>query len=344
MKIGVTGATGFTGSALAKQLVSDGHDVVGIARDRDRLPPEVQSNAIIAKTVDDEAASQFATGLDCIIHVAAMFRDVGSRDEFERVNVGMTKTLMAAAEAAAVKRFVYISTMGVHGSVPKVPSDETAPFSPQDDYQRTKLKAEKFCRAKGEEGAIEVAIVRPCAIYGPGDLRMLKMFKMIRSGTFFIAGKFDAYFHPVYIDDLVQGITLAATKPEASGETFVIGAAKYHKLRDYVDTAADVLGVRRPWLKLPWGPMLALAWMSEKVGLVFNFNPPLYRRRLKFFKHDRAFDISKARERLGYEPQVDIEEGFRRTIAWYRSEGLLPPDSGDPKRDTVDNALSQSSD
>ncbi|NVE93357.1 NAD-dependent epimerase/dehydratase family protein [Altererythrobacter lutimaris] len=325
MRIGVTGGTGFTGGALVRQLLQDGYDVVCLARDAARLPEEARANAIVGTTDQAGIAERFVEGVDSVIHVAAMFRDVGTTDEFERINVGMTKTLLDAAEKAGVKRFVYISTMGVHGSVPYVPADENAPFSPQDDYQRTKLKAEKMCRARGEEGNIEVAIVRPCAIYGPGDLRMLKMFKMIRSGTFFIAGKFDAYFHPVFIDDLVQGITLAATKPEAKGETFVIGSAKYHKLRDYVNTAADVLGAKHPWINLPWQPMMALAWVSEKLGLIFRFNPPLYRRRLKFFKHDRAFDISKARRVLGYQPQVDIEEGFRRTIDWYREENLLPP-------------------
>ncbi len=325
MRIGVTGGTGFTGGALVRQLLDDGYEVICLARDAQRLPEAARASAVIGTTDQPGIAERFVEGVDCVIHVAAMFRDVGTTDAFERVNVGMTKVLLDAAEAAGVKRFVYISTMGVHGSVPKVPSDENAPFSPQDDYQRTKLKAEKMCRARGEQGGIEVAIVRPCAIYGPGDTRMLKMFKMIRSGTFFIAGKFDAYFHPVYIDDLIQGITLAATKPEAKGETFVIGGAKYYKLRNYVDTAADMLGVRHPWLKLPWQPMMALAWTFEQLGLIFNFTPPIYRRRLKFFKHDRAFDISKARRLLGYEPQIDIEEGFKRTIAWYRAENLLPP-------------------
>lgn len=344
MRIGVTGATGFTGGALAKQLVTDGHEVVCFARDLDRLPAEVRPGAIIASIEEDGWAERFVAGLDCVIHVAAMFRDIGNTDEFERVNVGMTKSLLDAAERAGVKRFVYVSTIGVHGSVPEVPADENAPFSPQDDYQRTKLKAEMMCRERGESGTIEVAIIRPCAIYGPGDLRMLKMFKMIRSGTFFTAGNFDAYFHPVYIDDLVQGITLAALKPEASGETFIIGSPNYYKLKDYVNTAADALEVGHPWIRLPWQPMMATAWVFEKIGLIFKFNPPLYRRRLKFFKHDRAFDFSKARRVLGYEPQVDIEEGFRRTIAWYREKSLLPSAKDAPKRDTVDKDLSQSSD
>ena len=133
MRVGVTGATGFTGGALAKRLAANGHEVVCLARDAARLPDEVQSGAIIASVDSSGWAQSFAAGLDCVIHVAAMYRNNGPREEFEQVNVGMTKALLEASEAAGVKRFVYISTIGVHGSVPEVPADEGAPLTPQDD-------------------------------------------------------------------------------------------------------------------------------------------------------------------------------------------------------------------
>lgn len=344
MRVGVTGATGFTGSALAKRLSADGDQVVCLARDISRLPEEFQNDAVELSGQGPDWAREFVQSLDCVIHVAAMYRNNGPREEFEAVNVGMTKTLLEACEAAGVKRFVYISTIGVHGSVPSVPADENAPLAPQDDYQETKLKAEQLARTFGKANALEVAIIRPCAIYGPGDTRMLKLFRMVQKGTFFFVGRFDAWFHAVYIDDLVDAMILAAIRQEANGETFTIGGPNYQKLRDYVGQAAETLGVRPPWLILPWRPMYAAAWMMEKAGLLFGFQPPLHRRRLKFFKHNRGFSTEKARRLLGYDPKVDLAEGFERTVAWYRAEGLLPQGRGDPKRDTVDKHLSQRSD
>ena len=325
MRIGITGGTGFTGGALVRQLLRDGFDVVCLARDADRLPAEARANAVIGTTDQPGVAERFVEGVECVIHVAAMYRNNGPREEFEQINVGMTKALLAACEAAGVKRFVYISTIGVHGSVPSVPADENAPIAPQDDYQETKLEAERMARRFGEENTLEVAIIRPCAIYGPGDTRMLKLFQMVQKGTFFFVGRFDAYFHAVYIDDLVDAMILAATESKAAGQTFVIGGPNYQKLRDYVGKAAEILGVREPWINLPWWPMYAAAWLMEKAGLLLNFQPPLHRRRLKFFKHNRGFSTAKARALLGYNPKIDLTEGFKRTVAWYRKENLLPP-------------------
>jgi len=152
---------------------------------------------------------------------------------------------------------------------------------------------------------------------------MLKIFRMVRSGVFFFVGRFDAHFHAVYIDDLVAGMILAMDAPAAPGRTYILGGARYHRLRDYIDTIADAIGARRPWLRFPYRPLYLLAMGFEKVGALTGIQPPLHRRRLKFFKHDRAFSIARAREELGYAPQVNLEEGMKRTADWYRQNGLL---------------------
>jgi len=320
----VTGATGFTGGALARALARQGHRVRCLARDLSRLPTEEGIEGIEGE-IDDRAALARATeGADGVFHVAAMYRDHGTRAEFERVNVGFTRALLEAAEAAGVRRFVYVSTIGVHGSAKEIPANEDSAIDPQDVYQETKLAAEQLCRDAMAKGKLEIVIVRPCAIYGPGDTRMLKIFRMVQRGIFFFVGRFDAYFHAVYIDDLVDGMILAMTTPGVSGRTYILGGERYSKLEDYIGAIADAAGAPRPRLRLPFAPLWLLALAFEGLASVTGIKPPLHRRRLKFFKHDRAFSIARARRELGYSPQVSLEEGLRSTAEWYRTTGLLP--------------------
>ena len=154
---------------------------------------------------------------------------------------------------------------------------------------------------------------------------MLKMFRMIDKGRFFFVGDGQPNFHPVYIDDLVEGFCCAIDRQEAVGEVFIIGAANYLPLKEFIAVAARALGKTPPTLKIPYGPMNLAAAVSEAVFKPLGLQPPLHRRRLTFFKHNRAFSIEKARRLIGYEPRIGLEEGFRRTVAWYRAEGMLPP-------------------
>lgn len=320
--VAVTGGSGFTGGALIRKLLAEGYVVRALARD----PATIQSidnlEVIPGSLGDRDALAQLVDGVDTVFHIAAMYRSEGSYEEFIAVNVDGTRNLLEASKFAGVRRFIYCSTIGVHGTVAYTPSDETAPYNPRDDYQRTKLMAEQYCLQAHGHG-IEVVVIRPCGIYGPGDTRMLKMFRMINKGTFFFVGKGRPNFHPVYIDDLVQGFMLAMTSEHAAGEVFIIGGPSYMPLRDYVGTAAEAIGVRKPNISMPYGLMNAAALICEALCKPFGIQPPLHRRRLTFFKHNRAFSINKARELLGYRPQFELDEGFRRTVAWYRQQGLL---------------------
>lgn len=321
----VTGATGFTGQALAKRLAADGHRVHALARAGSSLPEDAGIVRIEGDLLDRDALDRLVAGADTVFHIAAMYRKEGGYDEFLAVNYEATRALVEACRRAGVRRFVYCSTIGVHGSVADSPSDETAAFSPRDPYQETKLLAEQYCRAEMDRGGLEIVVIRPCAIYGPGDTRMLKMFRMVRRGLFFFVGDGAANFHPVYIDDLVDAFVLSMERRDAAGEVFIIGGPRFLPLRDYVGAAARALDRKPPWLHLPYGPLYQLARTVEAVCSPFGLQPPLHRRRLTFFKHNRAFTTAKAREKLGYQPKVDLDEGFRRTVSWYRETGLLPP-------------------
>ena len=325
--IAVTGGTGFLGSHVTRRLLADGHDVAVLIRDPAKLAAlGLQPTRVVTGDIrDPEAVGRLVDGVAAVIHTVSNFRTAKqTRAEAEAVNVGGTKILLQQAERAGVGRFVHCSTIGVHGHVAVTPASETAPFAPGDDYQETKLDAELAVRARIGATPMAITILRPCSMYGPGDLRMLKMFRMLASRRFMMLGPCDENFHAVYIDDVVDGFLLALTHPAAAGETFLIGGPGYLPLRDYIAAAARAVDAPLPWLRLPYAPMHVAAVLCEALCRPLRIEPPLHVRRVRFFKNNRAFDIKKAQDLLGFAPQVTLDDGLARTVAWYREQGLLP--------------------
>lgn len=320
-----TGASGFTGGHLARTLVARGWKVRALVR-RPEVCDGLRRQGIepVVGEIDDPAAIRRAMeGCTHVFHIAALFREARHPDsEYHRVNVEATRRLVEAARELAVTRFVHCSTAGVHGDVDRVPADETAPYKPHDVYQRTKLEGELVVQRAMENG-FPGSIVRPGAIYGPGDLRLLKLFRGIARKRFVMFGPGDNYFHLVYIDDLVDGIVACGTRPEALGETFLLVGPRYVRVDDLVRMVAAAVGAPPPRIRLPLGPLLLAADLCETVCVPLGIEPPLYRRRCDFFCKSRAFDGSKARRLLGWKPVIDVEEGLRRTAIWYRENGLL---------------------
>lgn len=322
--VAVTGATGFTGGALVRALLAEDYRVRALVRDGRRLTTDHPGlERITGDLADRQALAALVRGAELVMHVAAKFRTEGPLERFASVNHQGTVNMLEAARSAGVRRFVHCSTIGVHGDVHRGPADEESPFNPRDNYQRTKVMAEDACREEMARGNMEIVIARPCAIYGPGDLRMLKMFRLLSHRSFVMIGDGKPNFHPVYIDDLVDGFLATMRVPEAAGEAFILGGPRYLPLADYVATAAAALGVPPPRFRLPYRVMNGAAWACEAVCRPVGIEPPLHRRRLTFFRHNRAFSIEKARRILGYSPRIDLEEGFRRTVAQYRRDGQL---------------------
>lgn len=321
----VTGATGFTGGHLCRSLVEDGESVVAFVRTTSDTSG-LEELGVECRTVDitDPADVRSAfEPFDRVYHLAAAFRtEHPDHDVFRRVNVEATRHLLDAAEAAGVGRFVHCSTVGVQGEIEDPPATEAYRARPGDHYQATKLEGERLARSRFSEG-LEGTVVRPVGIYGPGDTRFLKLFRAVDRRRFVMIGSGDTLYHLTYVEDLVRGFRLAARRPEAVGEIFTIGGPRYTTLRELVDTVADVLGRPRPRLRVPYRPVYWASVVCERLCRFLGVEPPLFPRRVEFFALDRAFDIGKARELLGYEPRVDLETGLRRTAEWYREQGLL---------------------
>ncbi len=324
----VTGATGFAGSHLARALVTQGHRVRVLVRRPDAVPAVLRGRVEVAQgDIRDRAAvEQAVAGCQLVYHLAALYRDASAqRQAYWDVNVGGTAHVLSACRTHGVERLVYCSTIGVHGSVTRIPSDETAPFHPGDAYQRSKWAAERRMAEESPKRQPEIVIIRPAGIYGPGDLRFLKLFRSIQRGHFVMLGSGTTWFHPVYIDDLVHGFLLAGARPEAVGDMFCITSSEYLTLNEFVGRIAHVLGVPAPRWHLPVWPFVAAGAVCEAVCVPLGIRPPLYRRRVDFFTHHRAFTSAKATRLLGYQARVDLTEGLRRTAEWYAREGYLAP-------------------
>ena len=325
--VAITGATGFLGHKLYDHLTQAGYRVRAHSHTQEKVATLGKTNEpVVVGEIDDlNVMQQLVEGADYVIHTVSNFRVAsGPADSYQRINVDGTKCIYQAAVAAGVKRFVHCSTIGVHGDVDSTPANEQSPYNPGDLYQSTKLESEQFVQSKVGTSPMEIVIMRPCSMYGPGDLRMLKMFKMLSKGRFFFVGKCLDNFHAVYIDDVADAFEKALSTKGINGEIFILGGPdSYRPLREYVGVVAKALGVAPPKLTFPYWLFHYAAVICERICVPLGIEPILHPRRVRFYKNNRAFDTSKSRDRLGLTPKVALDAGMKETVKWYREQGLL---------------------
>jgi nucleoside-diphosphate-sugar epimerase len=325
-KILVTGANGFTGSNLCRKLVEQGNHVKALVRPQSKLHTldGIDVEFVQGDLSDGSLPREAFHGVDVVYHIAAAFRKEGvPRKYFYEVNTLGTQRVLEAALKADVQRFVHCSTIGVLGNIKNPPGTEETPYNPGDIYQETKMEGEKVALEFFQKHQFPGVVVRPGSIYGPGDTRFVKLFKSINRGVFVIIGSGETHFHMVYIEDLTDGMILASEKEEATGEVFILTGNEPVKINDLVSCIADVLERPVPKRHIPVAPVMLAANIVQKVCVPLGIEPPLYPRRLDFFVKDRQFDISKARNLLGYSPKVDLRTGLKATAEWYRENNLL---------------------
>jgi nucleoside-diphosphate-sugar epimerase len=274
--------------------------------------------------LDADSLARAADGVDVVYHIAAIYRQAGLRDDaYRAVNASAVRSVIHAARAGGARRVVHCSTVGVHGDVEHPPANEDAPLRPGDIYQQTKLEGERIARDAGRETGVEVVIARPTGIYGPGDRRLLKLFRGVARRRFVVLGTGRIFYHLTYIDDLTEGFRLCGTVPGAAGRTYILAGGEVTTLDELIALIAAEAGVEPPRLHLPVWPFWTAGALCEIICAPFGIEPPIYRRRVDFFTKSRAFDISRARSELGYSPRVDLRDGIRRTLAWYRQAGWI---------------------
>ncbi|MCP5005859.1 MAG: NAD-dependent epimerase/dehydratase family protein [Planctomycetes bacterium] len=327
MKVLVTGGTGFTGSALVMRLLGMGHQVRCLDYQEGIRCEELRkagAEILIGSIEDRDLVDSSVEGMEFVFHVAAAFRELDVPDKhYLDVNVGGTRNVMESAGNHNVKKVVYCSTQGVHGHITNPPGDEKSAIMPEDYYQQTKYEGElvvqEFIR-----GGMNATIIRPTAIYGPGDPeRFFMIFKRVKNGSFPIFGSGDTYYHPVYIDNLVDAFVLAMDPERGKGETYIIADEEYFPIKVLVEKVGKAMKMPVKIKYYPLLPLIVAGHICEKVCKPFGIAPPIFPRRVDWYRQVRAYKIDKAKRDLGYKPEVGIDEGLRRTGVWYKDNGYL---------------------
>lgn len=328
MTVLITGGTGFIGSRLALRLLESGERVRVLAltndavQERNRTLIEARGGEVVPGSVTDRTAVQDAVdGVDAVFHLAAAQHEMNVPDQrFWDVNLEGTRNLLEAAAAARVERFVHGSTIGVYGAA-EGQIDEATPMRPDNIYGVTKAEGENLALTYVQR--VPLTVIRIAEVYGPGDRRLLKLFKAISKGSFVMIGRGDNRHQPIYVDDLVEGLRIARSSPQAVGQVFVMAGPEPVTTTQMVEAIAEALGKQRRVFRVPMWPFLAAALVLESTLRPLGVQPPLHRRRMDFFRKSLWFSTERARADLGFAAQTDFRRGAELTAAWYAEHGEL---------------------
>ncbi|HMQ29568.1 MAG TPA: NAD-dependent epimerase/dehydratase family protein [Chloroflexaceae bacterium] len=329
----ITGGSGFIGRHLALALRARGVAVRVLVRPARDAAARQARHALVSAGVElvegcvtDPDDVRAALGeADTVFHLAGQLLVPGVPDEqYERLHVGGTRAVLAACAArGAVRRVVHCSTTGVLGPTGPAPAGEEAPQRPSTIYERTKAAGEALALESARREGLPLVVARPALVYGPGDLHLLGWFRAIKAGLYRVVGRGENLLHPVFIADLVDGLVRCALAPVPGPRAYNLVGERPLPIRELAAAIAAALGVRLPATRLPLWLARAAAVALETIPGVPPARLPLTRSRIAFMTESRAYSGERARDELGFVPQVALSDGLARTVAWYRQEGLL---------------------
>jgi nucleoside-diphosphate-sugar epimerase len=311
----ILGAAGFLGSHLLRGFEARGVRVRPIVRAlEDRSPAGASASS---EALAEPVAS--LRGAEVLVHAAAVkVRHRAEAGEARAANLDLIERAMQAAAAAGVRRFVLVSSVAVYGFSSRLPITEEHPYAPRTPSAAIKVEVEVRARRAARELGLELCIVRPARVYGPDQGALEVIAAMIRAGAYRVVGPGDNVLHHVHVDDVVEGVWLAATRPEAAGDHFILAGPETTTLAALSEQVARVVGRPLPRRHVPSGLARALATVADVAanrGLAFTSRePPINHAMLDEMTLPICFDITKARRRLGFAPRVAYEEGVTRTL------------------------------
>jgi 2-alkyl-3-oxoalkanoate reductase len=331
----VTGASGLLGGALTTLLLERGLHV------RALVPPGENAAALSARGVEivrgdvrDRASLERAvTGVDRLLHCAARTGPWGPWRDYERINVTGVRYLLEAALAAGVRRIVHVSSITVHGNDLGGTGDESSPLRIEPNpYSRTKVAGEHVATHFIRTAQAPITIVRPGLIYGAGDTNSFGRFAgKIEHGGMILIGDGANRLPLIYVTDAARGVLLAAEAPWAVGRTYLLVNDEPVTQRRYLATIARELGVAPPRRRIPYRLAIGLAAFAETAAHALRPStpPPLTRFGVTALGGNTSFSIARARTDLGFNPEINLDEGVRLGVVWYRNRSAAQRTPGE---------------
>ena len=318
MRVFITGASGFIGRALCERYVADGHEVLGCDLVAD------PGRGVVAGDVAQRGAwQQHAAGCELLIHTAAAVSlRMERREEIWRTNVLGTANALSAAQRGGVGRFVHFSSVTVFGFRFPDGVDERYPVhNTYVPYPDSKIASEQVVLQAHAESRVQCTIVRPGDVYGPRS-RVWAVIpaELIRSRRFTLPGGGRGIHSPVYIDNLLDAVVLAATSPDAVGEVFTISDGVGVPYREFFAPYAELVG--RRLITLPAPVAIASAAVVQRAARLAPGDNEINPGSARYLLRTGTYSNAKARRVLHWEPLVGVREGLERTVAWLREQGF----------------------
>jgi nucleoside-diphosphate-sugar epimerase len=325
MKALVTGASGFVGTELCKELLKNNYQVKALYRDEAKTEElkNLDVELIKADIRDRESLEKAFNDVEVIFHIAALFRQAKNPDSvYYDINVEGVRNVFDAAIKNGVKRIIHCSTVGVHSHIINPPADETEDYRPGDIYQETKCEGEKLALSYYKDGKIGGSVIRPAMIWGPGDTRTLKLFKGIANRKFPLIGSGKTLVHWILVSDLARAFRLLA-ESNINNEVYIIAGREAVKLEYMLNTIAKSFRVAGPKIKIPAWPIQIIGTIVETICKPFGIEPPIYRRRVDFFTKTRSFDSSKSNKDFNFVPANSFEGEVSLIANWYKENSWV---------------------
>jgi len=319
-RVFVTGANGFVGRALGARHRALGAEICGM---------DVRADAdwnVVAGDIGEAGAWQaHAKGCDLVIHTAAVVSNVAPPELYRRISVGGTRRALDAAVAGGARRFLHVSSVGAYGWHRPPDADEKTPITvlSGNSYQDAKGASEHPVLAAHAAGEIACTIVRPTDVYGPACRPwVLIPLEMIRKGQFLLPAHGKGRFAPIYIDDLVDGILLAAGLDAGAGQIFNLTGFAPVSTAEFFAYHVRWAGSSGPPRSFSTPTAIRLATFASWVGRLLGRPTEASRQTMLMLSKEYVVSGEKARRMLGYAPRVELAEGMRRTEAWLCEQGL----------------------